>query len=155
VKNHQVAQGEGISSIAFENGFFADTIWDHASNNALREKRKDMNSLVPGDMVVIPDKEPKDVEVATNARHSFKLKGAPAKVSIRLLQSGEPRKDEPYELEIDGEIQTGRTDANGVVRFTIPPNAKTGRLIVGENYRQTEHMLDLGRLDPAGELRVD
>jgi hypothetical protein len=34
--NHEVEEGDCIYSIAFENGFFADTIWNHANNAELK-----------------------------------------------------------------------------------------------------------------------
>ena len=69
--NHQVKQGDCISSIAFENGFFPDTIWNHPSNAELKKKREDPHVLLPGDMVFIPDKRPKEVSEPTNQVHKF------------------------------------------------------------------------------------
>ena len=64
--NYQVKQGDCISSIAFEHGFFGDTIWNHPNNKDLKTKRQDPNILMPGDMVFVPDKRLKEVSESTN-----------------------------------------------------------------------------------------
>jgi N-acetylmuramoyl-L-alanine amidase len=53
-KKHVVREGECLASIAFENGFFPDTIWRHADNSALKERRENPNVLQPGDVLFIP-----------------------------------------------------------------------------------------------------
>ncbi|HEY8559093.1 MAG TPA: peptidoglycan-binding domain-containing protein [Pyrinomonadaceae bacterium] len=146
--NYVVKQGECISSIAFEHGFFPDTLWDHPDNARLKEKRKDPNILMPGDVVFIPDKRVKEVSEATDSVYKYKLKGVPAKMILRLLYSDEPLKNEPYTLDVDGKITEGKTDNEGKVRISILPNAKKGKLTVGKDDRKIEYVLDLGWLDP-------
>ena len=61
-ENYQVKQGDCISSIAFEKGFFPDTIWNHPENENLKELRKDPSVLLPGDSVYIPDKRLRNLD---------------------------------------------------------------------------------------------
>ena len=68
--NYQVKPGDCVSSIAFEHGFFPDTIWNHPSNKQLKEKRKDPNTLCAGDSVYIPDLREKVVNKPTNQMHA-------------------------------------------------------------------------------------
>ncbi len=42
----------------------------------------------------------------------------------------QPRANVPYVLEIDGKLTRGCTDSEGVIESSIPPNARTGRLIL-------------------------
>ncbi len=148
--NYQVKQGDCISSIAFEHGFFADTIWNHPSNAELKEKREDPNILMPGDVVFVPDKRLKEVSEPTNFVHKFKCKNTPEKFKIQLLIAEEPRAGEEYELEIENLKFAGKTDSQGRIEQSIPPNAKKGKLILAEG---TEvYQLLLGNLNPSDEI---
>jgi N-acetylmuramoyl-L-alanine amidase len=151
-ENYQVKQGECISSIAYEKGFFPDTIWDHPSNKELKERRKDPNILRPGDVVHVPDKRIKELSEPTNQVYKYRVKNVPAKLSLRLLFDGEPRRNEPFNLEVNGEIKNGTTDSDGNLTAFIPPNAKTGKLTIGSGERFMEYQLELGRLDPSSEI---
>lgn len=148
--NYQVKQGDCISSIAFENGFFPDTIWNHPNNAELKEKRKDPNVLMPGDMVFVPDKRPKEVSEPTNQVHKFKCKNTPEKFKLQLLLDEEPRANEEYELEIEGLKFSGKTDSQGRIEQSIPPNAKNGKLILANG--EEVYQLQLGKLNPSDEI---
>ena len=71
---HEVQPNEDVPLIALEYGI-ADwqAVWDHEKNAELREKRGDPHILYKGDMLWIPDVEPKEFEVATNQVHTFTL----------------------------------------------------------------------------------
>src|SRR5690349_4167410 len=96
--SHTVQQGECLSSIAKQYGFGADTVWNHANNEALRTKRKSPSVLYVGDVVFIPDKEQKQIQVAPKATHQFQVKSQAPELRLCLLQGGKPVKDAPYTL---------------------------------------------------------
>lgn len=149
MKRHQVKQGDCISSIAEENGFFWETVWNHPDNKELKEKRKDPNILMPGDIVTIPEKRPKEVSEPTNQVHKFRLKNSPAKLTLRILKDGEPRAGETFVLTIDGEEkERGTIASDGNIRISIPPTAQKGELTIGEGEDQEIYELNLGHLDP-------
>lgn len=149
MKRHQVKQGDCISSIAEENGFFWETVWNHPDNKELKEKRKDPNILMPGDIVTIPEKRPKEVSEPTNQVHKFRLKNSPAKLTLRILKDGEPRAGETFVLTIDGEEkERGTIASDGNIRISIPPTAQKGELTIGEGKDQEIYELNLGHLDP-------
>jgi len=148
---YTVKAGDCLSSIAYVNGFLPDTIWNHADNASLKQKRKDPNVLMAGDVVVIPDKDIKEVSKPNEKEHRFCKKGVPAKLKVRLLKKGEPRKNEPYRLVIDGISSEGQTDGNGFVQKSLPPDAKEGKLIVGEGERKETFLLRFGHVDPMEE----
>lgn len=143
-----VEQGECISSIAYEYGFFPDTLWDLAENSELKQKRKDPNVLFPGDEVFIPDKREKTESGATEQKHRFERKGVPAKIRLKVLRNDKPRANVPYRLTIDGDIRMGQTGSNGFIEETIPPNAVQCELCVGEQGSVDIYHFKLGSLDP-------
>jgi hypothetical protein len=145
---HMVRQGECISSIAYEYGFFPETIWNYSDNAALKILREDGNVLYEGDEIVIPDKRVKELNKSTDAEHRFKLKGVPAKFSLRFVDQGKPRDNVPFRLIIDGKERKGRTDGEGYVNASIPPGAGSGRLFLGNPGEEQEFDLQFGVLDP-------
>lgn len=153
IKNHTVIQGECLSSIAEEHGFFWETLWNHPDNKKLQELRRDPNILSPGDVVFIPDKRVKEVSEPTNQLHKFRVKNAPAKLKLRLLRGAEPRAGEPYVLIIDDvEIKRDKIPPDGTVEVSIPPRAKQGRLVLGAGESAETYVLQLGHLDPLEAL---
>jgi N-acetylmuramoyl-L-alanine amidase len=147
-QDYAVQQGECIGSIAYDNGFFWATIWNHASNAGLKTKRKDPNVLLEGDMVHIPDLTPKQVAGATEKRHKFQLKGVPAKIKLRFLHHGQPRANIPYQLYVDGISSSGTTDGDGFVQARISPNARKARIVLKVPNRDIIYNMALGHLDP-------
>ena len=148
---HNVVQGDCLLSIAEQYGFFWETLWEHPRNAELKQNRKDPAILYPGDVVFVPDKRQKVESRSTGQMHRFKVKNVPAKLNMRLLdENDKPRANLEYVLEIDGKEFKGTTDGNGAIKVSVPPAAKTGRLIlVREN---EEYDLALGSLDPIEQL---
>lgn len=145
---HRVRAGECLSSIAARYGFFADTLWRHPENAELRDKRRNPNALLADeDVVFIPDLRAKDEERETGRRHRFRRRGVPERLRLRFLdRNGEPRAGLAYRLEIAGREHTGQTDADGWVIHSIPPDARSGRLILGDGEEEME--LALGHVPP-------
>lgn len=150
--NYRVKQGDCISSIAFEHGFFPDTIWDHPNNAELKEKRKNLNVLMPGDTVFVPDKRHKEVRKPTNQVHKFVFKASPVDLNLQILDNGEPMGKEPFVLDIDGQITEGTTDGEGKIKTSVLPNAERGKLTVGQDDRQREYILVLRAIDPIDQV---
>lgn len=145
-KKHAVKQGDCISSIADKYNLSTETIWNHPDNAELKDKRKDPNILFPDDVVIIPDKEIKEEACATDQVHRFKRKGIPPKLSLRLMDGDEPRKNVSYRIFVDGQIIKGQTDGNGILDEFVPSSAKKGELVIDETGEAYD--LELGNLDP-------
>lgn len=145
-----VKQGDCLSSIADKYGLFWEKIWNHPQNAKLKEKRKDPNILYPGDVIYIPDKEEKEETASTGQKHCFRRKGVPEKLELTLCLEGEPRRNEDYELKINGKLIKGKTDGEGKVSISIPPGARRGKLILIKTGEELD--LELGHLDPVTEI---
>ncbi|MBX3469474.1 MAG: peptidoglycan-binding protein [Planctomycetes bacterium] len=151
--DHQVKQGDTLVSIAHEHGWRDwETIWLHEANAQLRERRADPQVLEPGDVVHVPDKTPKQVEVAAGRRHRFVAKVLTARFEAVVRDaSGNLLKNRRFRVEIEGRAHTGYTDDDARIELDVPPDAKTGVLKVwlgGSGEPVLTWHLQLGHLDP-------
>ena len=141
-----------MSSIAYENGFFWKTLWNLSQNAALKAKRKNPNVLMTADVVHIPDLTIRQEPGATEMTHKFMLKGVPEVLRMKLMDANhKPRPSLDYVIIIEGNSRRGKTDGNGELKESIPPNAKTGKPIPGRPKTQVM-MLQLGNLNPISEV---
>ena len=159
-RSHTVEQGDCISSIAFRAGFAPDTIWQDGENATLRAKRKDGHILLPGDVVSIPEKRTKTVNVNTGQRCIVQLIAIPEILRIRFLTyTRKPRAGVPYLLQItteDGEIlpdRKGETDGEGFLVEPIPPHAATGEIWLGKGMAREIIPVRLGHVNPLDDIR--
>jgi hypothetical protein len=153
--SHTIEQGECIAKISDHYGFFPQTVWDFAANAMLKELRKDMYILAPGDNVVIPTKRVNALNVSAGKRIVLKRKGVPEKLRIRFLDYDDsPRKGISYLLSVktaDGDVLPdlkAETDDKGFVDQFIPPDAVFAKIVLSEGQRQEIHEFDLGYVNP-------
>ena len=145
-----VKQGDHMTRIASRFGFLTFwPIWDHPDNAGLRELRTNPHVLLPGDVVVVPDRTQKSVSLATGRRHVFQLDGAKLSLRIALLDYGfRPTPALDCELHVDGIANARTTDSQGLIAKPIPASSEHGRLLVYE----TVLPLFIGHLDPVSAL---
>jgi hypothetical protein len=143
-------QGDCISSIAADYGHFWQTIWDHPGNARLKAVRQEPNALFPGDRVTVPPITPKTETRPTDQRHRFVKRGDPSILRLRVLDYDGPRRNETYELIVDGSIRSGTTDGDGNLEVGIPGNARRAKLILPSD--GTIYDLNLGGVDPIMEV---
>jgi len=147
VIDHEIAQGECLSSIAKQYGFDWQFIWNHALNADLRKLRKTPNVLKPGDVLHIPAKEIKHEDRAADALHNFQITGVPTKLILRLMRGGKPLANENYTLRISsGAAITDKTDSTGKIEKVIPANETYASLLLSNGLE--EYPLKLAHLDP-------
>jgi hypothetical protein len=149
-QDHTVKQGEYLRKIAQAAGFpDYNAIWSSAENSELKQKRQNPNILLPGDKLVIPDKQEKQESGGTDQRHRFRLKGKPLKLRIVLRDTDDnPVANKECTLIIEGVANTLTTDGDGKLEQVIPPSASNGSLRIDED----EISLLIGHLDPIDEL---
>ena len=66
------------------------------------------------------------------------------------MDLGLPRANEPYTLIVNGRSKQGQTDGNGTLTAKIPPDARDGLLLLGDN--QEEITIQFGYVDPIEEI---
>lgn len=157
--SYTVQSGDCMSSIAYSHGFFWQTLWNLPQNAALKAKRTNPNVLMTGDIVYIPDLQPKTQTCAANSQYQFALKGVPEKLQITLLDANhQPRPNVEYVIVIDGDARRGTSDGDGKIVEKIPPNAMKGKLTypsppdpTGQTTKEVM-FFQLGGLNPISEV---
>jgi hypothetical protein len=155
--NHEVAQGEHLSTIASEYGFHDYTIiWDHPNNAQLKAQRQNPNILLPGDSVYIPDKEQKQEQGATSARHTFQVNQPKLKLRLVLEDIYEqPIANASCILSVGQQQFQLTSDAQGKIEQEIPPHATNCTLVIQGNqtpYQGQTLTIKVGHLDPIDSL---
>jgi hypothetical protein len=121
--NYQMKLGDCIFCVIREHRLLPETVWMHSNNAALRQKRRDLKMLLPGDALFIPDIRPKDVNRPTNQFHKFQMKGEKHLHWIEIELVGEddkPIPNEKYKVKLpDGSEKEGKLDENGWARVEI------------------------------------
>lgn len=143
-------EGDSIPSIAFQFGFFPDTVWNHPDNSSLKSLRGNMNTLEPGDEVAIPDLALRHLDRSVDQCYRFRRKGVPAIFRLQVFQDEHPRANQPYTLIIDGVAHQGTSDDQGVIESPLPPDSREGTLRIGPDNYTIE--LRFGSLRPNNEI---
>jgi len=148
-----VRQGECLLSIAFDLGFFWETLWNHPANAQLKEVRGDAMVLLEGDRLTIPEKTEKQEPGSTERRHTFRLRGVPARLKLRFLKESSPRYNTRCIIDIDGLLIETSTDGQGIISVPIRPNAKKAIVRLGKGDDHVCYEVMLGHLDPYDSIR--
>jgi hypothetical protein len=156
--NYVVRPGETMTSIAFDHGFFWETIWNHGANAALKEERKHPHVLLPGDRVTIPELRKRTLALPTTKLHRFRLKGIPARIRLVLRDvENRPMPGKKYKLEAGDQVFQGTTGGDGSIEHFVAPGVKSGELTVWPKmplYPEEFHMtLRIGYLEPVESVK--
>jgi hypothetical protein len=146
--DYEVQPGDCIESIAFENGYRWQTLWNLPENADLTQNRAP-NVLLPGDRVTIPPIRQREETRATNKRYKFVLHGTRSQLKLRFLDDQQrPRSGIAYILTIDGVSTKGSLDSRGSLNVSIPSNASEGNIQLQTNPDPEIYPLSFGHLDP-------
>jgi hypothetical protein len=122
-------------------------------------RRKSRHILLPGDVVVIPEKRRKAIPASTGRRYVLQMVAVPEILRIRFLTyTQRPRAGVPYLLQLtaaDGEPvpdRQGQTDGEGYLTESIPPNAIAGEVWLGKGVDMEEIPIRLGYVNPIEDL---
>lgn len=147
-----VQENECVASIADETGHFWQTIWNDPANADLKAARKDPNVLLPGDRVTVPPLREGSAAGETGQRHRFRRRGVPSRLTVRVLENGEPRAGEPYKLLADETVRSGVTGDDGSVSTFLSALARKVELRVGTGDALTVYDLSPKELRPLNDL---
>lgn len=150
---HTVGAGECLSSISRRFGFASwRTVFGDPKNKALRAARLNPNLLARGDVVFVPDRDPRVEESATNRRATYRTLAVPTRLRIRF----EGRSANEYELRVGGQVRKGTVGPGGMIDEPIPGDATTGELLMWPKDKPEQKdrwAIALGALDPVSELK--
>jgi len=151
-KLHKVSHSESAESVAAAHGLPVSTVWDAPENEKLKSLRKDPHILHEGDEVFLPPWDPKVEKLATNQCHVVVVNTPKSKLRLRLLKHGQPRKNQPFELTVDGKLVTkGQIDGSGNLEAEISASATSASVTVGDAHDKITYDLDLHFLSPLTE----
>lgn len=153
---YKVEQGDYLSKIAQQFGFSDyKEIWNHPDNADLKNKRKNPSVLFPGDKLMIPDKEEKQVSASTGKRHTFQVSRSPLRLRLVIEDIYEkPIANTECELVLDGETFKLTTDGKGSIEQEISPTTTGGFLIIRSQETALNDIalpIKIGHLDPVEE----
>jgi len=132
---HVLERGECLQSLALQHGFKdGQTIYDGPDNADLRHKRAAPAEIVPGDVVVIPDRTPRELPLTKGKPNRFKVQVATGMLRIHVCdEAGQALAGKPYELKIKDDTVEGKTTSDGAVEEPVRLNAIAGMLVVYES----------------------
>lgn len=120
-----VRSGDCLSSIASHHGF-ADwrVIYDAPENADFKAKRPNPNVIYPGDVLVIPEKQTKTVDIATGASHRIQLERPTTWLRLEVRVEGPHR----YVLQVGPESFSGTTTGDSPLEHRIDAEARRGQI---------------------------
>ncbi len=151
---HTVEQGEYLSQIASQYGFRSyETIWNHPSNAALKQKRDNPNVLLPGDRLFIPEKRDSPQGRPTDNKHQFQVTSTKLSLRLRLTNRFDnPIANRRCALEFNGERKVLSTTGEGQVETPIPQTTHQAHLTLDDPINgPLQQDLRVGDLDPVTE----
>ena len=146
---HVIRQGEYVTQLAHRLGVPPDELWSSAENDELRQRRSDRDMLQPGDVIQVPDREERRVEIHAGATNRYRARVPKVPVRVVLRDgAGRPLTGLHYAVRGGGRSIEGTTDGEGAVSFTVPVVVRQVTLEVegGRVYHVT-----IGGMDPASE----
>lgn len=149
MKPYVIKKGDYLTKLAFEKGFDKDTVWSDPKNKDLRDKRSDPDTLRPGDVIFVPDKNPKSSTLTREQSHSLSATIPKIPLRVTLSVGAQPLKDTSVVIKGMGEDQELRTDGSGVLSLEPPLDVRTVKVEIPDKRRSIK--LELAGMDPGEE----
>lgn len=158
---HTVRQGECLTSLAARYGFPSpDALHDHPDNAGLKEARPGPHLLRPGDVVLVPEREPRAEPCATGREHRFRVRVPRRVLKVRVGDgAGGFLSGKRYELVVEGSTEpalAGTIPDGGLIEHELPASTERLRLRVWVHDDAVDadlvYPIGLGHLDPHDTL---
>jgi len=147
-REYKVEQGDTIDSIARRFHLLPASIWDDPKNKDLKDKRKNPNTLLRGDIVHLKKNGQKKILAPGKQKHKFKSKSFKSTLKLVFLDDDKPRKNADYVLKIDDKPSIkGKTNSQGVIEEKVSAKSRKARLIFLDS--DETYWMQIGFLDPA------
>jgi hypothetical protein len=130
VSDRTVKGGDCFASIARAHGFYNyKTLYNHADNTALKAKRPNPNQLVEDDVVKIPEKRLKLVNLTLDGTKRFVLDSRSTKLRLLLTDSKKtPLAPSRCNVTVGSAEFLSNALTGGLVEMDIDPEQKRGEL---------------------------
>ncbi len=148
LKAYVVRQGDYLTKLAHRLGFSAERVWSHPKNAELKELRKEMDILWPGDLLHLPDEPPDPLPLSAHAANAYRAEVPAIAVAVTFQAQGRPIAGEAYAIDGLPELD-GTSDGAGQVKLELPLTATRVRLRFPA--RGLAFWLRVGELDPIDE----
>jgi hypothetical protein len=143
-----IRQGDHLLRLAVANRFDADVVWNDPANAALKKLRTTYNVLLPGDVIYLPESDPRWLPLKVGTTNTFVATLRICTIKHAFLNGGSPLANLPYRVVGTG-LPDGpplTTDGHGTATFDVAHYVDMVRVVF-----ESGLALDLrvGHLDPA------
>lgn len=149
MKPYVIKKGDYLTKLAFELGFDKDTVWNDGKNAELREKRADPDTLRPGDVLFVPEKDPIKNKLSKEADHAFSAAIPTVKLKVALAIGDKKLANEKVVIKGLGEDKEATTDGDG--NLELDPTLDVAEVKVELPGRKRSLKLKLAGMDPQEE----
>ncbi|HEY4120582.1 MAG TPA: type VI secretion system tip protein TssI/VgrG [Byssovorax sp.] len=145
-----VRQGDYLDKLAFVYGFDSDKVWSDPKNQAVKDKRKNPNLLLPGDVLSFPRAKRPGKPFQKGSSTPFTVQIPKTTIKITFVVADTPVANEPYRVEGAGAPQELTTDGSGVAQFDVPVHVREV-VLVFPNKGGASYPVRVGDMDPVDE----
>jgi hypothetical protein len=139
VRPHVIRHGEYLARLAHLMGFDAQEVWNHASNQELRERRGNPQALHAGDVLQVPVRSERRRLQLTHGQEN-RFRAAVPRITVRLALTridDRPLANRAYRIEDCGpEAIEGTTDGEGVATFELPVHVEVVRVVFPDTHNE-------------------
>jgi hypothetical protein len=146
-----VQQGDHLRKLAFRHGATPEAVWRHATNSDLAKRRKNMDTLSPGDVLHLPSEPPPPLELRAKTSNRYRATVPTVPVHVHLDANGASLSGQPFEVHgfRSGDPLTGTVPESGAISIDVPLHVREIEIVLPR--AGIKIPLSIGDLDPIEE----